>query len=88
MHFRKKDIKSINNSDIILFNNDYILKKNLSSSYQNQMVNAIKLFYWMVENRNLEIEKVHRPKREKTLPKVLSKEEVKDILEALRQHKT
>jgi len=81
-YFNERQIGSINNDDIILFNNEYILKKNLSSSYQNQMVNAIKLYYRTVENRNLEIEKVHRPKREKTLPNVLSKEEVKAILNA------
>ncbi|MFZ1337217.1 MAG: site-specific tyrosine recombinase/integron integrase [Saprospiraceae bacterium] len=81
-YFSEKDIRTIDNNDIILFNNDYILKKNLSSSYQNQMVNAIKLFYKTVENRNLEIEKVHRPKGEKTLPNVLSKEEIKMILNA------
>ena len=79
--YADRDLKSIVNQDIINFNNDYLFKKNLSSSYQNQMVNAIKLFYRTVENRNLEIEKLHRPKREKTLPNVLSKEEVKAILE-------
>ena len=76
------EMNSIGNGDIVRFNNEYILKRNLSSSYQNQMVNAIKLFYRTVENRNLEIEKVHRPKSEKTLPNVLSKEEVKGILQA------
>lgn len=82
-YYIDKEMNSIDNGDIIRFNNEYILKKNLSSSYQNQMVNAIKLFYRTVENRVLEIEKVHRPKREKTLPNVLSKEEVKGILEVL-----
>ena len=82
-YYIDRDMNSIDNEDIIRFNNEYIIEKNLSSSYQNQMVNAIKLFYRTVENRTLEIEKVHRPKREKTLPNVLSKEEVKGILEVL-----
>lgn len=77
-----KSIKEITNNDVIVYNNDYILKHNLSSSYQNQIVNAIKLYFKIVKETAIEIEKIHRPKREKVLPNVLSKEEVKKILEA------
>lgn len=80
--FDKKPVNEIDNSDIIKFNNEYILEKKLSSSYQNQMVNAVKLFFRIVENRKLVIEQIHRPKKPKTLPNVLSKAEVKAILEA------
>jgi integrase/recombinase XerD len=75
-----KSLESISNSDIVNFNNDYILKNNLSSSFQNQVVNAIKLFFSTIENRQLEIELIHRPKRPKLLPNVLSKEEIKLLL--------
>ncbi len=77
-----KAIKEITNDDVIAYNNDYILKHNLSSSYQNQIVNAIKLYFKIVKETAIEIDKVHRPKREKVLPNVLSKEEIKAILEA------
>ena len=77
-----KAVKDITNEDVILYNNDYILKHNLSSSYQNQIVNAIKLYFMIVKDTAIEIDKIHRPKREKVLPNVLSKEEVKAILEA------
>lgn len=80
--FRKKSLSEINNEDIIVFNNEYILKNKLSASYQNQMVNAVKLFFKTAQNRRLDIEQIHRPKRSKTLPNVLSKEEIKSILEA------
>ena len=85
-----KAIKDINNEDVIGYNNEYILKNNLSSSYQNQVVNAIKLFFRILKDSTIEIAKIHRPKREKVLPNVLSKEEVKAILEAHRnlKHKT
>lgn len=79
---RDKTIEEIDNQDIIKFNNDYILKKQFSASYQNQIVNAIKLFFKTIEERKLDVEKIHRPKRERPLPNVLSKEEVKLILEA------
>lgn len=81
-YFNTKSVKEITNDDVILFNTDFILKNNFSSSYQNQIVNSIKLFFKTVEEKTIEIDKIHRPKREKTLPNVLSKEEVKQILNA------
>ena len=70
-------------ADIQHFNNGYILKNGHSVSYQNQMVNAIKLFLRVTENRQIKIEDIHRPRPEHRLPNVLSKEEVKAILQAL-----
>ena len=81
-YFSEKSFKDVNNQDFISFNNNYILKNKLSNSYQNQVVNAIKLFFKTIERINLEIDIIHRPKREKTLPNVLSKEDVKSILDA------
>jgi integrase/recombinase XerD len=85
-----KAIKDITNEDVILYNNDYILKHNLSSSYQNQIVNAIKLYFKIVKETAIEIDKIHRPKREKVLPNVLSKEEVLKIIDSTEnlKHKT
>lgn len=80
--YNKKPFVEITNNDVIEYNNNYILKNNLSASYQNQIVNAIKLFFKTVHERKIEIEKIHRPKRSKVLPNVLSKEEVKLILNA------
>jgi integrase/recombinase XerD len=77
-----KPISEINHTDLIVFNNQYILQKNLSNSFQNQVVNGVKLFFQIVENKQLIVELIHRPRREKKLPNVLSKEEVKAILEA------
>lgn len=85
-----KTIKEISNDDVILYNNHYIVKNNLSSSYQNQIVNAIKLYFKIVKETAVEIDKIHRPKREKVLPNVLSKEEVLKIIDATDnlKHKT
>lgn len=80
--FPEKELAMITNEDVILFNNEYIHAKKLSASYQNQVVNAVKLFFQIVQGKKLDIESVHRPRREKVLPNVLSKEEVKLILTA------
>ena len=88
--YSMKPLCAIDNEDVIAFNTDFILKNKLSSSYQNQIVNAIKLFFKIVEIRSIEIEKLHRPKRSKTLPNVLSKEEVLKIIDVTLnvKHKT
>lgn len=80
--FRKKNISEITNDDVLFFNTDYILKNNFSASYQNQITSAVKLFFKTLRDTKIEIEKIHRPKTPKLLPNVLSKEEVKLILNA------
>ena len=75
-----KSIASLSNQDIIDYNNQYILQRGLSASYQNQVVNAIKLFFRVIIKSAVEIEDIHRPRRGRVLPNVLSKEEVKSIL--------
>ena len=85
-----KAIKEITNDDVLAYNNDYILKNKFSSSYQNQIVNSIKLFFKILKDSKIEIDRIHRPKREKTLPNVLSKEEVLKIIDTTEnlKHKT
>jgi integrase/recombinase XerD len=90
LFYNSKPIEEITNEDIIIYNNDFILKNKLSASYQNQIVNAVKLFFRTIENKVMNEELLHRPRTEKKLPNVLSKEEVKAILNALSnlKHKT
>jgi integrase/recombinase XerD len=76
-------VEDLTVTDVVSYNNDYILKNNLSASYQNQIVNAIKLFFSTVKGGKIKPELIHRPRREKVLPNVLSKQEVKQLLEAL-----
>jgi len=80
--YREKPVADITNEDVIVYNNEYILKNNLSASYQNQIVNAVKLFFQTIRDTKMMVDKIHRPKRAKVLPNVLSKEEIKLILNA------
>ncbi|MES2513633.1 MAG: site-specific tyrosine recombinase/integron integrase [Bacteroidota bacterium] len=80
--YHLKAVSDISNEDLITFNNDYILARKFSASYQNQVINAIKLFFKIVELKTMRPELIHRPKSPKQLPNVLSKEEVKAILDA------
>ena len=81
-YFSMIDISDISNDDLIDFNNNYILKNNFSSSFQNQVVNAVKLYFSAIQHKKMDVELIHRPRREKVLPNVLSKEEIKAILDA------
>jgi site-specific recombinase XerD len=63
--------------------NDYIVylvrKRNVTVSYQNQAINAIKFFYEKVLGRERETYYIERPEKEFRLPEVLSEEEVGSI---------
>ena len=85
--FNIKAIADLTNEDVIKYNNEFIIKNKLSASYQNQITNAIKLYFRTIKYTKIEIDKIHRPKRAKVLPNVLSKEEVKAILEAHSNNK-
>lgn len=71
------------NDDMVNFVADVVLKRRLSFSYQNQVVNACKLLFKEVIKSPLQVDKLERPRREHKLPNVLSKEEVSSILQSL-----
>ena len=84
-YFEGRKIETVTPGEI----NDYLLhlidKKNISSCQQNQRINAIKFYYEKVLGNERHCYKVNRAKREKTLPDVLSKEEVKDFLTVAKE---
>lgn len=86
----KKETHELRNEDLAEFINTYVIQLGHSYSYQNQFINAIKLFFGKVEQRNIVVEQIQRPRTENKLPNVLSKQEVKMILESLQntKHKT
>ncbi len=84
------DIKEVTTNDVIGFNHDVIIKQKLSISYQRVVTGAIKLFYSHFFDHKMDIDRLDRPFREKTLPMVMSKEEVQQILKCVDniKHKT
>lgn len=85
-----KPMTEVNNEDMVHFVNEYVIKKHLSYSFQNQVINAVKLFYREIVQSRFEMEKFERPRPEHRLPNVLSRQEVQSILRAHRniKHKT
>lgn len=77
-----RSLDSLNTDDLVAFNHDYIIKNNYSYSYQNQVVNAIKLYYRQFSHGEMQVDAVERPRKAQRLPHVLSMEEVTRILKA------
>jgi len=67
--------------DVIRYNTECILRRGLSASFQNQVVNALKLFLKVNGIQSILPDQLPRPRAEHRLPNVLSKEEVKRLLE-------
>ncbi|MGC8866462.1 MAG: tyrosine-type recombinase/integrase, partial [Bacteroidales bacterium] len=79
--FKQKNTTNLSNNDVVFFVNEHILKQKLSFSYQNQIINAIKLYFREIRKSKIEVDALQRPCRQHKLPNVLSKEEIKAILQ-------
>lgn len=58
-------------------------ERHVSTSYQNQSINAIKFYYEKVMRGQRKVYLIERPRKEQYLPEVLSEEEVATILKAI-----
>jgi site-specific recombinase XerD len=90
LHFPEKNVEDITLKDIDEFNYYHVIGKGYSASYQNQMINAIKLFYLKMLGINLALKDLERPRRGRPLPRVIPKEVVKEMLQRVTnlKHKT
>ena len=79
--FNKLDINQINTRQIETFFYDLIQNNQLSYSAQSQYINAIKFYYEKVLGKPNAVYKLSRPRKPETLPKILSKNEIKKILD-------
>lgn len=77
-----KNPEHINKEDLESFHKDYIISRHYSASFQSLVINAVKLYFSNRLKRKLEPTEIERPKQPRLLPHVLSKEEVKNILQA------
>lgn len=75
-----KETSYVTLRDIHKYNAQVILASGYSISYQRQFISALKLFYGYIAHCSFDVEDLERPLRDKKLPEVLSKEEVKAII--------
>ena len=82
-YYHKYDIKSIDEKMIIAFMQYLVIERKVSTSYQNQSINSIKFYYERVLGGQRKIYLVERPRKEKTLPEVLSEEEFVSVIQKI-----
>ena len=89
-YIRPLPVSSIDLNTVEQFNAEYIIANQLSTSYQNQVINAIKLFYSARRGMNLDVNALERPIKERRLPVVFSLKEVERLLSSTvnLKHKT
>ncbi len=79
-HFKDSNIEQLEPEKIKTYILQGLEKNNLSKSYQNLLINAIKRYYEYVYGRQFESFELPRPKKGRTLPKVLSREDIQILL--------
>ena len=89
-HFYMFDAKEITYAQIIKYMRFLVQEREVSESYQNQMINAIKFYYEKVLKSDKQTYFVERPRRSKNLPTVLSQQETIGLLKYIPnvKHKT
>ncbi|WP_425638218.1 tyrosine-type recombinase/integrase [Algoriphagus yeomjeoni] len=86
-HFSALEIDQLGEKEIMEFSRYLVTERRVSSSYQNQAINAIKFYFEKVKGGERKFYHVDRPLREKTLPVVCSEEEIIAILNATKNLK-
>lgn len=81
-YFENSEFEQLEKSDIEKYMFDRIKHQKISTSKQNIMIHAIKFYYEKVLGRPRELYELTRPKSSKSLPNVLSVEEVQRIINA------
>lgn len=80
-YFESFEIEQINKDQIEQFIYHLKSKKKISESKQNTIINAIKFFYEKVLGKPREFYEITRPKRSINLPNIMTRDEVRSLLE-------
>lgn len=86
-HWDNDEIENLSVEQISDYIYELVTENDYSRSFQNQMINAIKLYYRVIFGRLSEDLEVPRPKKEKKLPIVLSSEEVNSVINVITNKK-
>ena len=81
-YHRGQEIESLSKKQIESYIYHLLKKYRISESRQNLAINAIKFYYEQVLDKDRTYYDIQRPKKSKTLPNVLSQEEVMRLLKA------
>lgn len=82
-HYHSSELESLGEKEIMEFSRYLAVERGVSSSLQNQAINAIKFYFEKVKGGERKYYHVDRPIREKTLPEVCSEEEIVAIFKSV-----
>jgi site-specific recombinase XerD len=85
--YHKISIDEISTDQVKDFLQYSIAERNFSASYVNQVISAVRILQKDVLGNQWDPIKIKRPRRPKRLPVILSKEEVKSMIETTRNFK-
>lgn len=86
-YYHRHDYNDIDETMIISYLRYLVTERKVSSSYQNQAINAIKFYYERVLGGKRKFYFPERPLKEKSLPIVLSEAEVAAVIKAIANSK-
>ena len=86
-YFKNDNIDNLPKERINSYLLELIEKENISISQQNQRINAIKFYYEKVLGLDPEYFHLERPRKERKLPDVLSKNEIGELLSSVENIK-
>lgn len=78
-----KSLDQITKEDVEKFNSEYIINNRFSITYQNQIINALKIYLSSRKSICLNLETLERPREGFKLPVVFSLNEIERLLNAL-----
>jgi len=81
-YYADKELEDITEEEIVLYLQYLVIERKVSTSYQNQAINAIKFYYERVMGGRRKVYLIERPREEQFLPEVLSQEEVTALINA------
>lgn len=81
-HFSGIALQNLTDEHIRKFQHYLVIGKKVANSTQNQAINAIKFYYEHVLHGEKKTYYIDRPRKESTLPKVLSEKQISGILKA------
>jgi integrase/recombinase XerD len=82
-YYSNKELPQITPEVLQMYLQYMVEERKVSTSYQNQTINAIKFYYEKVMQGKRRVYYVERPRKEKFPPSVLSEPEVKKIIESI-----
>lgn len=80
-HFKGRDVDALSERQIEAYINFQVTERNISVSYQKQLIAAVKFWYIHVLRKNINLDYLYPDRTEFKIPVVFSQQEVKKILD-------